>query len=115
MPTLAGYENLTPIHHSRVYRARRVSDNQSVIIKLIAQDYPTSEPIRRYKQEYHLTCQLDSPGIVKAYSLEQCQRSQRSYAIVFEDFGGISLRKLLQEREQLSLSEFLDLAIAIKK
>lgn len=113
MVNIAGYENLMQIHesaNSRVYRARRVGDRQPVILKLLNQDYPTPEQIRRYKQEYNLTSQLDSPGIVKAYDLVAWERS---YAIALEDFGGISLKQWLQEREKLSLSEFLEMAIAI--
>ncbi|NEQ35537.1 MAG: AAA family ATPase [Okeania sp. SIO3I5] len=113
MVTLAGYNNFYPIHNSansQVYRARRVDNNESVILKFLNQDYPTSEQIRRYKQEYHLTCQLKSAGIVKAYSLVEWQRS---YVIVLEDFGAISLQEFLLELEKLSLEEFLFLAIAI--
>lgn len=113
MVTLAGYEDFRKIHesdNSQVYRALRMGDRQPVIIKFLNRDYPTSEEIRRYKQEYHLTSQLDSPGIVKAYELVEWERS---YAIVLEDFGGISLKEWLQEREKLSLSEILLMAIAI--
>ena len=109
----AGYENFIQIHgseNSQVYRARRVSDLQPVIVKFLNPDYPTPEQIRRYKQEYHLTCQPDAPGIIKAYGLEEWQRS---YAIVLEDFGGIALKKWLKQHENLSLEEFLFLAIAI--
>ena len=112
MVTLAGYENLIQIHESQnslVYRARKVENQQPVILKFLNRDYPTTEQIRRYKQEYYLTCQLDSPGIVKAYSLEEWQKS---YVIILEDFGGISLRYWLKEREKLSIEEFLLLAIA---
>ena len=113
MVTLAGYENLMPLHesaNSMVYRALRVGDGQPVILKFLNRDYPTSEQIRRYKQEYHLTCQLDSPGIIKAYDLVEWERS---YAMALEDFGGIALKQWLKEREKLSLSEFLVMAIAI--
>ena len=113
MIALAGYENFMQIHDSadsQVYRARRVRDNQPVIIKFLNRDYPTPEQIRRYKQEYQLTCQLKLPGVIRAYSLEQWQRT---YGIAFEDFGGISLKRWLQKRKKLQLSEFLSLAIAI--
>ncbi|MGD1804945.1 AAA family ATPase [Dapis sp. BLCC M126] len=121
MVNLAGYQDFIEIHKSAnsiVYRARRVSDTataklnepQPVILKFLNQDYPTSEQIRRYKQEYYLTCQLESPGVIKAYSIEEWQRS---YAIVFEDFGGISLKRWLKEHKNLCPSEFLVLAIAI--
>ncbi|NET06815.1 MAG: AAA family ATPase [Symploca sp. SIO2B6] len=113
MIALAGYENLIQIHdsaNSQVYRARRVGNRQPVILKFLNRDYPTPEQIRRYKQEYHLTCQLDSPGIVKAYNLEEWQRS---YAIALEDFGAISLKQWLKQHKNLPLKEFLFLAIAI--
>ncbi|MEQ9669361.1 AAA family ATPase [Coleofasciculus sp. G2-EDA-02] len=113
MVSLAGYEDFRQIHdseNSQVYHARRIRDRQPVILKFLNRDYPTTEQIRRYKQEYHLTCQLESPGIAKAYSLEEWGRS---YAIALEDFGGISLKQWLQQREPLSLSEFLVLAISI--
>jgi PAS domain S-box-containing protein len=113
MIALAGYEDLIEIHHSensQVYRGRRVGDRQPVILKCLNQEYPTSEQIRGYKQEYFLTCQVESPGIVKAYSLEEWQHS---YAIVLEDFGGISLKQWLNQRGEISLPEFLDQAIAI--
>ncbi len=114
MIALAGYEDFIQIHHnenSQVYRARRVGDRQPVILKLLNGDYPTCKQIRCYKQEYSLTCQLKSPG-VKAYSLEKWQKS---YAIVLEDFGGISLKQWLKDRRKISLKEFLQLAIAIKE
>ncbi|NET14271.1 MAG: serine/threonine-protein kinase PknK, partial [Okeania sp. SIO1H6] len=113
MVTLAGYKNLIPIHNSansQVDRGQQVDDNEPVILKFLNQDYPTTEQIRRYKQEYYLTCQLKSPGIIKAYSLVEWQRS---YVIVLEDFEGISLQEFLKGRKKLSLEKFLFLAIAI--
>ncbi|MCW6034814.1 AAA family ATPase [Spirulina subsalsa FACHB-351] len=113
MAILAGYGDFVPLHkslNSQVYRAVRQQDQQSVILKFLNQDYPTPEQICRYKQEYHLTHQLDSPHIIKAYDLINWQNS---YVIVFEDFGGISLREWLQNRPPLTLLEFFPLALAI--
>ena len=113
MVALTGYEDFTQLHanaNSQVYRARRADDGQTVVLKFLNRDYPTPEHIRRYRQEYHLTCQLNSPGIIKAYQLEEWQRS---YVIVLEDFGAISLKQWLEEQETLPLQEFLFLAIAI--
>jgi len=113
MAFLTGYENLISIHdsvNSQVYRARRVEDSEPVILKFLNRDYLSLEQIRRYKQEYYLTRQFDAPGIIKAYSLQEWQNS---YALVLEDFGGISLKQWLKERERISLEEFLFLAIAI--
>ncbi|NEP81899.1 MAG: serine/threonine-protein kinase PknK [Okeania sp. SIO3B3] len=121
MVIISGYTDLIQIHesvNSLVYRARRVVDTvtdtlhegQSVILKFLNREYPSTEEIRRYKQEYRLTSQLESPSIIKAYSLEEWHRS---YVIILEDFGGISLKQWLQERQELSVEEFLFLAIAM--
>ncbi|MEM9541017.1 MAG: AAA family ATPase [Cyanobacteria bacterium P01_E01_bin.42] len=113
MVSLTGYEDLEQIHNSnnsQVYRARRESDRASVILKLLNCNYPSSEQIRRYKQEYNLICKLNDPGIIKAYDFEEWNRN---YAIVLEDFGGISLKQWLRQCKTLPLNEFLQLAIAI--
>ncbi|MGB0562678.1 MAG: serine/threonine protein kinase, partial [Spirulinaceae cyanobacterium] len=115
MVSLKGYDNFVKIHdssNSQVYRATRVENGQPVILKFLDQEYPSPEQIRRYKQEYRLTCQLDTPGIIKAYSFEEWERS---YAIALEDFGGVSLKQWLQEREKLTLKEFSEIAITISE
>ena len=113
MLPFSGYEDLISIHdseNSQVYRARRVSDDRSVILKVLNTEYPSSEQIRRYKQEYHLTSQFNCPSIIKACGFEA---SPRQYAIVFEDFGGISLKQWLKERGKLCVPFFISIAIEI--
>jgi len=111
---ITGYENLISIHNgenSQVYRATQIKDKRSVILKILKADYPTPEELRRYKQEYHLTNTLKLPNVVKAYS---SQELNRKFAIVFEDFGGVSLQQwLTQDSEGLSIDLFLSVAIKI--
>ena len=59
MVTLAGYQILTQIYesfNSEVYQAIRSSDNRSVILKVLKQEYPTTQELTRYKQEYKTIC-----------------------------------------------------------
>jgi predicted ATPase/WD40 repeat protein/GAF domain-containing protein/tRNA A-37 threonylcarbamoyl transferase component Bud32 len=112
MINVVGYqisEQISQNENSIVYRADREQDNLPVILKILRQKYPTPIQLTRYKQEYEITHKLNLEGVVKAYSLE---RHQNKLAIVFEDFGGESLRILLKRRK-LILKEFLQLAIAI--
>ncbi|MEM9544065.1 MAG: AAA family ATPase [Cyanobacteria bacterium P01_E01_bin.42] len=109
----SGYEDFVRIHistNSQVYCARRTSDRSSVILKFLAREYPSSEQIRCYKQEYNLIRQLDSPRIIKVYRLEQ---EQQNYVLILEDFGGISLKQWLKQGKKLSIEEFIAIAIAI--
>ena len=118
MIVLPGYQTLTQIYESSnslVYRACRESDRQSVILKVLKQDYPTQAELTRYSTEYELTRNLEIEGAIKALSLETYQRT---LAIVFEDFGGESLDRLIGRQEektfdQASLRGLLQLAIKI--
>ena len=111
MSAIPGYQVISQIYesaNSQVYRAIREADCTSVIIKVLKQDYPTQIELTRYKQEYEITRNLNLDGVIKAYSLENYQRTR---AIILEDFGGLSLKTLMQRR--FTLSEFLTIAIAI--
>jgi PAS domain S-box-containing protein len=112
MLNLPNYQIFTQLYESAnslVYRSIRLTDNQAVIIKVLKQDYPTPAELNRYQQEYEIIQNLDGNGIIKAYSLETYQKT---LAIVLEDFGGASLKALMEERT-FTLSEFLNIAIQI--
>jgi len=118
MITLPGYQILNTIsenQHTIVYRGVTEQDQQPVILKVLKQDYPTPLQLSQYHQEYEITHNLNLAGVVKAYSLE---KYQNTLVIIFEDFGGESLRRLLNERIKagkgvISLKKFLSLAIQI--
>src|SRR4028118_1319336 len=98
MLKLDGYQILTSIYESAnsiIYRGIRQQDNQSVILKVLKEDYPTPSELTRYKQEYEITRNLNTDGVVKAYSLEPYQRT---LVIILEDFGASSLKQLMDER-----------------
>jgi len=117
MISLSGYQILSQIYESAnsvVYRAIREQDNQSVILKVLKEDYPTPQELTRYKQEYEITRNLNLDGIVKAYNLEPYQRS---LVIILEDFGASSLKQWIDNRVEatyaLPLPQFLKIAIQI--
>jgi serine/threonine protein kinase len=118
MSTIPGYHNLAQIYesaNSEVYRGKRESDNQAVILKVLKQDYPTPQELTRYKQEYEITRNLNIEGAIKALAIEPYQRT---LVIIFEDFGASSLKLLMDERisagtRAMPLQEFLRLAIQI--
>ncbi len=112
MVTLAGYQILTQIYesfNSQVYQAIRLSDNRSVILKVLKQEYPTAQELTRYKQEYKTIRSLNFNGAIEAYGLEAYQKT---LILILEDFGAISLRKWIEEKPLL-LEDFFPLAIQI--
>ncbi|MEG3935910.1 MULTISPECIES: AAA family ATPase [unclassified Microcoleus] len=101
-----------------VYRARRSSDQQPVVIKLLRNDFPRFHELVHFRNQFVITKNLEIPGTVKAYSLETYHNQ---YALVMEDFGGISLCSYLaslvfasnEPLEGLPINEFLPIAIQI--
>ncbi len=112
MLSLPGYQITEKIQaglHTVVYRGKREPDRKSVILKVLKSDFPAAEEIARLRQEYEIPKNLELEGIVKPYGLE---KYKNGLALVLEDFGGISLKKLTGDRD-LSLKEFLVIAIRL--
>ncbi|AFY35037.1 ATP-binding sensor histidine kinase [Calothrix sp. PCC 7507] len=107
-----GYRITEQIYASNktlVYRAIREQDQQSVILKLMRTDNPNFTEIAQFRNQYTITRNLNISGIVKPLSLESYHNG---YALVMEDFGGISLKDW-QIQNPVSLNEFFPIAIAI--
>ncbi|MBD0390193.1 MAG: serine/threonine protein kinase, partial [Nostoc sp. C3-bin3] len=99
-----------------VYRGYR-DDSLPVVIKLLKNPYPSFSELVQFRNQYTIAKNLNSPLIIQTYSLELYQNA---YALVMEDFGGISLKEWgVGSREWgvggsvESLMEFLRIAIAL--
>ncbi|MGB3509934.1 MAG: AAA family ATPase, partial [Microcoleaceae cyanobacterium] len=95
--------------NSLVFRGTKKLDNQPIILKILKENYPTPSELTRYRQEYEITSYFSINSIIKAYELH---RYENSLVIVLEDFGGESL-KLLLDKRKLSLEEFITITIKI--
>ncbi|MDV2994905.1 MAG: Serine/threonine-protein kinase PknD [Chroococcidiopsis sp. SAG 2025] len=123
LPGVAIHSKIYESSASVVYRGIREQDGQAIarsalpeaiVVKLLKQDYPSPQELTRYKQEYEITRSLNLPGVVKAYSQ---QDYQRTLAILLEDFGGESIERWMRQRPEkfcpMPLSNFFRLAIDI--
>ncbi|MGE3919593.1 MAG: AAA family ATPase [Gammaproteobacteria bacterium] len=112
MISLPGYkikEQLYEGENSILLRAIREKDGLPVIIKLLKKEYPSPDEIVRFKREFQITQDIQREDIIKVYDFE---KNQNSYAIVLEDFGGLSLAEQLKMR-RLGLKIFLQMAVRI--
>ncbi|GAB4281165.1 MAG: AAA family ATPase [Oscillatoriaceae cyanobacterium] len=111
MLLIPGYQISAQIYESAnslVYRGIQDKTGKPVIVKILKEDYPTTDDIRRYKQEYQITKLTEKiPGTVKVITLE---KYQNQLAIIFEYFEGKSIRDFLKIKK-FNLSEFLQIAI----
>ncbi|MUG95649.1 AAA family ATPase [Scytonema sp. UIC 10036] len=97
--------------HTVIYRGLSLQNQQRVILKILKADAPCLEAIASLLHEYETVAHLDLPGIVKVLKKETYKNR---LAIVFEDFGGQSLKELLNAT-QLDLVTFLNIAIQLSQ
>lgn len=109
----AGYtlhEQLHSSHRSTLFRATRLRDQCPVILKLTGSDYLDRRRTLEIRREYAIARRVEGDGIVRVLGLEKFHDRA---ALVLEDFGGTSLRHLLDERGPLDVTTFLDFAVRI--
>ncbi|MBW4505231.1 MAG: AAA family ATPase [Scytonematopsis contorta HA4267-MV1] len=98
-----------------VYRGFREIDAKPVVVKLMKNHYPSFSELLQFRNQYTIAKNLNLPGIIQTYSLEPYQNG---YALVMEDFGGISLKEYFTSyMETLHVTslhlEFLQIAISL--
>ncbi|MFN6462929.1 MAG: AAA family ATPase [Nostoc sp. DedVER02] len=113
LPGIAIQNKIYESSNSLVYRGIR-EDGVGIVVKMLKLDYPSSQELTRYRQEYKIIRSLKLEGVIKAYSQ---QDYQRTLVIILEDFGGESLEKWMHKYPDIfcpmPLSTFLGVAIAI--
>ncbi|MEH2408603.1 MAG: serine/threonine-protein kinase PknK [Nostoc sp.] len=116
LASIPGYQVSEQLYNGSrtlVYRGYRETDHKPVVIKLLKNPYPGFGELVQFRNQYTIAKNLNSPLIIATYSLEPCQNG---YALVMEDFGGISLKDYfisVETRSIASLQEFLQIAIAL--
>ncbi len=110
--SISGYrisEQLYDGSRTVVYRGYRETDSIPVVIKLLKNPYPSFTELLQFRNQYTIAKNLNLSGIIQTYSLEPYQNG---YALVMEDFGGISLKEWTRGKLP-TLIEFLQIAIAL--
>ncbi len=93
-----------------VLRGIREHNQKSVVIKLLKNPYPSFNELLQFRNQYTIAKNLDIPGIVFIYSLEAYQNS---YALVMEDFGGVSLQEYIKNCNITSVEDVLSIGVQI--
>ena len=112
MPTLVGYRMIEKLYdgeNTLIYRAEREADNQIIVIKFLKNEYPSFNEIVQFRNQYTIAKNIDLPGIVQLYSLENYGNG---FALIMEDMGGISLSDYTRS-QPLGVGEFFKTAIPV--
>ena len=111
-PDISGYiitERLYIGSRTAVYRAVQADSQRPVVIKILRQAYPSFGELVQFRNQYTIAKNLPSAGIVRPLSLESVGSG---YALVMEDFGGISLGQYIQQ-QSLDLIDVLAIALQL--
>ncbi len=103
---LPGYRIAEQVYkgaETEVYRGLHLVSRRTVMVKILAADYPAPEQVARLTHEYEVAKGLNIDGVVEVLGLE---RFRNSLALITEDFGGESLRELM-DGERVDLAEVL--------
>lgn len=118
--SISGYRAIELLYsgpRTLVYRGFSESDNQPVALKLLKSEYPTFSELVQFRNQYTIAKNIDHSGIVKHLSLEPYRNG---FALVMEDFGGISLAEYVANdafgingKFTNRLADFLQIALQI--
>ena len=111
-----GYIVTEEIHtgnQTSIYRGIRQCDRDPVTIELLRNPFPSCQELIQFRHKYEIGKNFDLPNIIKTLALEPYQNS---YALILEDFGGISLKSFLQQSlalgaDRQKVTMFLQIAI----
>ncbi|MEH2009636.1 AAA family ATPase [Nostoc sp.] len=113
MLTIPGYQVSEELYNGSrtlVYRGYRETDSLRVVIKLLKNPYPSFSELVQFRNQYTIARNLNSPLIIQTYSLITYQNG---YALVMEDFGGISLKEWGTRKSLRNITDFLQIAIVL--
>jgi serine/threonine protein kinase len=118
LPHLLGYEIVEQIYEGKrtlLYRGVRQSDSLPIVIKLLKNPFPSFKELAQFLNQYTIAKDIDSPYVIKMMAIEPYKNV---YAIVMEDFSGISLREILRRVGRFgnnphTLTTFIKIAIQI--
>ncbi|MFQ5571166.1 MAG: AAA family ATPase, partial [Rhodothermales bacterium] len=111
MLSLPDYVIIEQIHkgtRSHLFRARHLSDESTVVIKIHATEFPRIDDLNRFRHEYAVGKDISSDHVVTYCGLELYDHR---LALVLEDVDGVPLADLTPEG---GLEVFLFLQIALQ-
>lgn len=103
-------EKISDTRNSIVYRGRKPGEKNTVIIKTLKMRNPAPSEIAMFKQEYEIIKNIELEGVVKTYGLID---DDDRFALVLEDFDGVSLKSILNKKKIFEIKHFLDIALKI--
>ncbi|MCA9667833.1 MAG: serine/threonine-protein kinase PknK, partial [Myxococcales bacterium] len=113
MLKLTGFEPLEQLYvgpRAIVWRMRRLADGQRVVVKMLADDYPSIAHLQKFEREHDIGASLDAECAIQVLGLEHVGNKP---LLLLEDIGGVSLWEVIPRDEGLPMGRFLRWATAL--
>jgi predicted ATPase/signal transduction histidine kinase len=111
--SLKGYvavEKVAATASSTIYRARRLTDERPVVLKVLRAHAARTADRARFKHRYERIIRIDDPHIVKIFGIEE---HSEGMIVIQESVPSDDLTGMLATRGKLPLPLFLDMAVAL--
>ncbi|MDX1957094.1 MAG: AAA family ATPase [Leptospiraceae bacterium] len=102
-------EKIAETKKSAIYRAKKSSDTQKVVLKILKREFNSAVEIARIKQESSLVENLSINGIILSKGI---LISENTVALILEDTGGTSLKQFLNQYS-VNYMDFFPIAISL--
>lgn len=96
---------------ANVYKARDLTDERLVAVKILREEYATDEElVRRFKNESKAISSLNHPNIVKVFDVSFTDKLQ---SIVMEYIDGITLKDYIDQQKIIRWKEAVHFAVQV--
>lgn len=99
---------LTESKYIKIFRATRISDNKTIILKSLKIDFAAPKQMEKLQHEYDILTKLSSPWVIKPIDIDK-----KNFIIILEDLNGCSLLEKIPNLDDFELS--LKLAIELAR
>ncbi len=97
----------------RIYKAIRLSDNRTVVIKqLNVSSVKTWKEYELFKREGEVLKSLDMPGVAHFYDAIECLDEEPAYSYIVQEFiPGASLKKMIDAGHRFKMDDVYEILI----
>lgn len=96
--------------NSIIYQGQKDNDSLSYIVKVFKAKNPSPSEIAQFRHEYELLKKFNLQGIIKPFDII---RHEDGFALILEDFDGVTIKSLLEQKIRFDITSFLKISSKI--
>jgi serine/threonine protein kinase len=93
-----------------IQKAKRISDNQQMVLKISTETVPTMVVVESFKKDFQLTTMLHQSFPQQFINMIEILPQKNGSVVLVEEFDGTGLQNLLEKKSCFGEKEFLQFA-----